>query len=66
MSKHVVAYINFYDNSLQQMIVECDDPLDAPVVAGFATDEERHHWGDVESMQDYFFDGESMVSVLTL
>lgn len=64
--KFSVAYINFYDNEMKMTVVECDDILDAPVAAGFATDDERHHWGDNESMCQYFFDGDSAIGVIEI
>ena len=64
--KFCVAYMNFYDNELTQTIVDCGDILDAPVVAGRASEDDRDCWDSVESMQDYFFEGDSLVSVLPL
>ena len=64
--KFCVAYMNFYDNELTQTIVDCGDILDAPVVAGHASEDDRACWDSVESMQDYFFEGDSLVSVLPL
>lgn len=64
--KFCVAYMNFYDNELTQTIVDCDDILDAPVVAGRASEDDRDWWDSVGSMQDYFLDGDSLVSVLPL
>lgn len=64
--KFCVAYMNFYDYELTQTIVDCDDILDAPVVAGRASEDDRDRWDSVGSMQDYFFDGDSLVSVLPL
>ena len=64
--KFCVAYMNFYDNELTQTIVDCGDILDAPVVAGSAGEDDRACWDSVESMQDYFFEGDSLVSVLPL
>lgn len=64
--KFCVAYMNLYDNELTQTIVDCDDILDAPVVAGRASEGGRACWDSVESMQDYFFEGDSLVSVLPL
>ena len=39
--KFCVAYMNFYDNELTQTIVDCGDILDAPVVAGRASKDDR-------------------------
>lgn len=64
--KFSVAYISFYDNEMKMSVVECDDILDAPVVAGFAADDERHHWCDNESMSQYFFDGDSAIGVIEI
>ena len=64
--KFCVAYMNFYDNELTQTIVDCDDILDAPVVAGRASADDRNCWNSVGSMQDYFFYGDELISVLPL
>ena len=64
--KFCVACMDFYYNELTQTIVECDGILDAPVVAGIADKDDRDCWDSVESMQDYFFAGDRIVSVLPL
>lgn len=66
MAKFCVAYINFFDNDLQQKIVEADSMFDAVVTAEFAQSEETGNWSDYESMQQYFFYGDSAISVIEL
>lgn len=66
MTKFCVAYINFYDNNLQQKMVEANSIFEAVVAAEFAQSEETGNWSDYESMQQYFFDGDSAISVIEL
>ena len=66
MAKYCVAYVNFYDNEMKQVVVDCESKADAPVVAGFATQEERDCWSDYESMERYFFDGDSVIGVMEI
>lgn len=66
MAKYCVAYANLFDNELIQKVVEATNKLDAVVVAGHATTEEKQNWSDVREMEDYFFDGDSLISVIEL
>lgn len=66
MKKYCVAYANLFDNELTQKLVDATDELDAVVVAGHATIEEKQEWSDVEEMEQYFFDGDSLISVIEI
>ena len=66
MTKFYVAYANLFDNELIQKVVDATDKLDAVVVAGHATTEEKRNWGNIEEMEQYFFDGDSLISVIEL
>ena len=64
--KFCVAYINFFDNDLQQQIVEADGFFEAAIAAGHATEEDREFCGAHEDMQEYFFNGDSAISVFEI
>ena len=66
MAKYCVAYVNFYDNEMKQVVVDCESGIDAPVVAGFATQEDRDCWSDYVTMDQYFFDGDSVIGVIEI
>ena len=66
MAKFCVAYIDFFDNDLQQKIVEADSMFDAVVTAGHAKEEDREYCLSHDDMQDYFFNGDSAISVIEL
>ena len=66
MTKYCVAYANLFDNEIIQKVVEATDKLDAVVVAGHATTEEKQSWSNIEEMEQYFFDGDSLISVIEL
>ena len=66
MTKYCVAYANLFDNELIQKVVEATDKLDAVVVAGHATTEEKRSWSNTQEMEDYFFDGGLLISVIEL
>lgn len=66
MAKFCVAYINFFENDLQQKIVEASSMFEAVVKAEFAWSEETKNWSDYESMQQHFFDGDSAINVIEL
>ena len=66
MTKYCVAYANLFDNELIQKVVEATDKLDAVVVASHTTTEEKRSWSNTQEMEDYFFDGGSLISVIEL
>ena len=66
MTKFCVAYVDFFDNELTQKVVEATNEMDAVVVAGHATTEEKRSWSNTQEMEDYFFDGDSLISVIEL
>lgn len=66
MTKFAVAYMNYFDNELEIKFVECEDILDAPVVAGFENEEGRSCWETVDQMEDYFFNSDAAICVKEL
>jgi hypothetical protein len=66
VKKYCVAYANLFDNELIQKVVDATDKLDAVIVAGHATQEEKRNWSNVQEMEDYFFNGDSLISVIKL
>lgn len=66
MKKFCVAYVCFFENTVEQKIVECNDMLDAPIEAGFADKDCRSMWSTEEEMKGRFTDWEASISVIEI
>lgn len=66
MKKYCVAYVNLFDDCLIQKVVSATSEMNAVFVAGHATSEEIQEWSGFEEMEEYFFDGGSLISVIEI